>query len=109
MTRSSRMTVVPSFDEDLSIEGHALVLRDDAGVEVVRIDQEARVTVGFIPAPPKGGAADEATGSGEDRPGPPVPEPPPRGPGTIRVVGIDGSDAIVLDGSDPGEDPRAQD
>ena len=81
---------MPSFDEDVSIEQHDLVLRDVAGIDVVRIDNEAAVTIGFTP---KDQAADAPT----------------RGPGTIRVVGVDGSDAIVLDGFDRDEDPRAQD
>jgi hypothetical protein len=76
----------------------------------VRIEHEAAVTIGFSPAPPKEPVADAPTGSEDDRPDGPVgTEPQPRGPGTIRVVGLDGSDAIVLDGFDPDDDPRAQD
>jgi hypothetical protein len=54
---------MPSFDEDVTMKQHDLVLHDSAGIDVVRIDHEAAVTIGSMPAPPKDPVADAPTGS----------------------------------------------
>jgi hypothetical protein len=76
---------MPSFDEDVIIRQHDLHLRDGSGTEVVRIEADADLIVGYEPPPAK-----DVPGAPAKQPANGRPHEAPMGPGTIRVVGLDG-------------------
>jgi hypothetical protein len=98
---------MPSFDEDVIIRQHDLHLHDGSGTEVVRIEADADLIVGYEPAPAKEVPGARARREANGRPG--GPHEPPMGPGTIRVVGLDGSEAIVLEGFERHPNEKAVD